>query len=82
MPTHKSAAKRIKTSEKARLRNRRVKAMVRGTVKDFEAEKDAAKKSEKFKQVSSVLDKAARRGVIHKNKAARDKSRLTKSVKK
>ncbi len=82
MPTHKSAEKRIKTSEKARLRNRRIKAMVRGTVKDFEAEKDTAKKSEKFKKVSSVLDKAASKGVIHKNKAARDKSRLLKSAKK
>ena len=82
MPTHKSAEKRIKTSEKARLRNRRIKAIVRGAVKDFEAEKDTAKKSEVFKKVSSVLDKAARKGVIHKNKAARDKSRLTKSAKK
>lgn len=82
MPTHKSAEKRIKTAEKARQRNRRVKALVRGAIKEFDAEKSADKKSELLKNVSSVLDKAAGKKVIHKNKAARAKSRLSKQIKK
>lgn len=82
MATHKSAEKRIKTAEKERRANRRVKSMVRGAVKDFTAEKDNASKAEKFKTVSSVLDKAAGKKVIHKNKAARTKSRLSKAIKK
>ena len=82
MPTHKSAEKRIKTAEKSRQRNRRVKSLIRGAVKELEAEKDSAKKSEKMKNVVSVLDKAAGKNVIHKNKAARTKSRLAKSSRK
>lgn len=82
MPTHKSAEKRIKTAEKERQANRRIKSLIRGTVKDFAAEKDNASKAEKFKKVSSVLDKAAGKNVIHKNKASRTKSRLAKAIKK
>ena len=82
MPTHKSAEKRMKTAEKARQRNRRVKSLIRKSVKDFNAEKDTAKKSEQLKKVSSILDKAAGKKVISKNKAARAKSRLTKATKK
>ena len=82
MATHKSAEKRIKTSEKERRANRRVKSLIRGAVKDFTSEKDGASKAEKFKNVSSMLDKAAGKNVIHKNKAARTKSRLSKTIKK
>ena len=82
MPTHKSAEKRMKTAEKARQRNRRTKSLIRGAVKEFSAEKDATKKTDKFKKVSSILDKAAGKNVIHKNKAARAKSRLSKTIKK
>ncbi len=82
MPTHRSAEKRMKTAEKARQRNRRTKSLIRGAVKELSAEKDAAKKSEKMKKVASILDKAAGKNVIHKNKAARAKSRLSKSIKK
>lgn len=82
MPTHRSAEKRMKTAEKARQRNRRVKSLVRGAIKEFNDEKDTAKKSEKMKKVASTLDKAAGKNVIHKNKAARAKSRLSKSTKK
>ena len=82
MPTHKSAEKRTKTAEKSRQRNRRIKALVRGAVKDFDAEKSADKKADQFKKVASILDKAAGKNVIHKNKAARDKSRMAKKIKK
>ena len=72
----------MKTAEKARQRNRRIKSLIRGAVKDFTAEKGDANKSEKLKKVASILDKAAGKNVIHKNKAARAKSRLARSIKK
>jgi small subunit ribosomal protein S20 len=72
----------MKTAEKARQRNRRTKSFIRGAIKEFSSEKDTAKKTEKFKKVSSVLDKAVGKNVIHKNKAARAKSRLSKTIKK
>jgi small subunit ribosomal protein S20 len=82
LPTHKSAEKRMKTAEKARQNNRRIKSHIRSAVKDFTAEKSDANKSEKLKKVASILDKAAGKNVIHKNKAARAKSRLARSIKK
>jgi len=82
LPTHRSAEKRMKTAVKARQRNRRTKSLIRGAIKELNAEKDAARKFEKFKKVSSILDKAVGKNVIHKNKAARAKSRLSRIIKK
>jgi len=76
LPQHKSAAKRIKTSEMARQRNRRVKSSVRAALKTYLTDKE--KSPDKLKAIARVLDKAASRKVIHKNKAARLKSRLAK----
>lgn len=74
MPQHKSAFKRMKTSRLARQRNRRVKTIIRGALKTFNSEK----KPDNLKAVTKILDKAASKRVIHKNKAARLKSRLAK----
>ena len=82
MPTHKSAEKRIKTNEKSRVRNRKVKTQIRIALKNANEEKDADKKAKNLTVATSVLDKAAGKGVIHKNKAARTKSRLTKAANK
>ena len=79
MPQHKSAAKRMKTSEIARQRNRRVKTTVRSSLKSFMADKE--KSPDKLKAITKVLDKAASKRVIHKNKAARLKSRLARLTK-
>jgi len=76
LPQHKSAFKRMKTSEKARQRNKRVKSTLRGVLKNYAADKE--KSPDKFKVVAKILDKAASRNVIHKNKAARLKSRFAK----
>lgn len=81
MPTHKSPAKRMKTSEEARRRNRHAKSSIRSAIKLVDAEKDLQKKTERVKSATSVVDRAARRNVISKNKAARIKSRLSKQVK-
>lgn len=78
MPQHKSCYKRIKTSQSARQRNRRVKSIIRGALKEFKADQD--KSPEKVKVITKVIDKAAAKRVIHKNKAARIKSRLAKQA--
>ena len=71
----------MKTAEKARQRNRPVKAAIRGAIKAAQSEKDPEKKSATLKTAASALDRAARKGVIHRKKAARIKSRLAKKVK-
>lgn len=75
----KSAIKRIKVIEKKTLRNRMVKSSVKTFIKKFE-ESIAAKNFEEAKRlyprVSRVIDKAAAKGVLHSNTAARKKSRL------
>ncbi len=70
----------MKTAEKARQRNRQIKAAIRGTAKALQTEKNPEKKSANLKAAASALDKAARKGVIHANKAARIKSKLAKKV--
>jgi len=78
LPTHKSAKKRIKTSGKSNTRNRAVKSRIRTLVKNAEASVDEAS----LKEAVSILDRAARKKVIHPNKASRMKSRLAKAVHK
>ena len=75
MPHHKSAKKRLRQSKEQRLRNRGHRTELRRAVKAARENRD---------QLSggvSALDVAARRGIIHPNKAARLKSRLMKSQK-
>ncbi len=83
MPTTKSAKKRVRTSEKARQRNRSVKAGIRSarrnTVDAFES-KDSEKSTQAFQKYCSILDKAAKKGVIKKNTAVRRKKRSAKKL--
>lgn len=83
MPNIKSAIKRVKTSDESRAHNATVKSTMRTSVRNVEAalannEVDAAK--EALLTASKKLDKAASKGLIHKNAAARKKSRLTKKL--
>jgi len=80
LPQHKSAAKRMKTSERERQENKRIKSIMRGALKTYQTDKE--KSPEKFKAVTKILDKAASKKVIHKNKAARLKSRMAKQAAK
>ena len=80
-----SAKKRIKQNEKRRTINRSRKSAVRTEIKRFEeslkaGDKDAATKQ--LKLVTQKLDKVASTSTIHKNTAARMKSRLTKKLNK
>ena len=78
MANIKSAAKRAQTSEQKRLVNRAVRSGIASTRRDFfeaVAAGDRAKSATLFKQYSSILDKAAKHGVIKTNNASRRKSR-------
>jgi small subunit ribosomal protein S20 len=77
----KSQIKRIKQAEKRRLRNKSVRSALKTYIKKFEvalSENDKEKAEVALKTVIKKLDKAAAKGVIHKNTAAHKKSRLTK----
>lgn len=81
MPNIKSAIKRVKTSEARNAQNTTVKSAMRTAVKKAEAaiaSEDTNAANESFVVAASNLDKAASKGLIHKNAAARKKSRLAK----
>jgi small subunit ribosomal protein S20 len=82
MPNIKSAIKRVKTNENAKAQNIQAKSAMRTAVKKTEAaiaNNDTVAK-ETFVAAASKLDKAASKGLIHKNAAARKKSRLAKKL--
>ena len=81
MANHKSAIKRARQNELRRLRNKSVRTRVKSIVKDVRSaasEKTDADMSAKISVVQSVIDKASKKGVIHKRTAARKISRLAK----
>jgi small subunit ribosomal protein S20 len=83
MPNIKSAIKRVKTSEVRNSQNTTAKSAMRTAVKKVEAAvtlNDAAAAKETLTAAASKLDKAAAKGLIHKNAAARKKSRLAKKA--
>ncbi len=77
------AKKRARQAEKSRIRNAGQRSNMRTFVKKVIAAVDSGDKTsaqEAFKTVASVLDSAVTKGLIHKNKAARSKSRLNSKV--
>ena len=82
MANHKSALKRMRQSEKRRLRNRQVVSHMRSSIKKFHLEAEEGKSpetlQESLQRVSVIIDKAASKGVIHRNNASRKISRLTR----
>ncbi|RBY84884.1 30S ribosomal protein S20 [Blastococcus sp. TF02A-30] len=81
MANIKSQMKRIKTNEKARQRNVAVKSALKTAVRRVRTAAeagDAAAATEAMKDANKALDKAASKGVIHKNQAANRKSGLAK----
>jgi small subunit ribosomal protein S20 len=79
MPNHKSAEKRMRQSEGRRAINRSNRTRVRTQIKKLHTALAAGNKSasELLPATISVIDKAVQKGVLHKNAAARHKSRLT-----
>jgi len=82
MANHQSAKKRIRQSEKRRVHNKFYAKSARNAIKKLRetSEKDAAQ--ELLPKVASLIDKLAKRNIIHKNKAANLKSKLTRKVNK
>ena len=78
MPHHKSAAKRVKTNEKARLHNVAVTSRMRSAVKAVRVAKTKAEGEAALKKAVAVLDRTAAKGVMKKETANRQKSRLAK----
>jgi len=85
MANIKSAQKRIKITMTKTLRNRMIKSALKTTIKKFETSLLSGKTEESkssFVSVVKALDMAASKGVIHKNMAARKKSRLASKLNK
>jgi len=79
----KSQQKRNRTNERARLRNKSAKSSLRTAVRSFREAAHAGDKDKAAELLASTnrkLDKAASRGVIHKNQAANKKSALAKAL--
>ena len=82
MPHHKSAEKRVRTSDKARLANLAVKSRVRSALRKVRDAKNRDDAQVRLATALSVLDRAAQKGVIPRATASRNKSRLTLFVNK
>ncbi len=82
MANHKSALKRIRGNEKKRERNRYQHKTTRTFIKRLRASTEQVAAEELLKKVHAMLDKLARKNIIHWKKAANQKSKLTKFVTK
>lgn len=81
MPNIKSAIKRVKVNRKKNLRNRMIKTAMRTSVKKFEVATAAGSADQQLLSATSAsIDKAASKGVIHKNAANRKKARMAKRL--
>lgn len=79
MPHHKSNVKRMKQSEKQRNRNRAWRSQLRSAIRDLRAtEGSGPEVASQYRNVTSMIDRAASRGLIHRKAADRYKSRLAK----
>ena len=80
MANHKSAIKRIRANDAKRLENRYYAKTTRTALKKIRTTADKKEATALLPKVSSMLDKLAKKNVIHKNKAANLKSKMAKKV--
>ena len=80
MANHKSALKRIRSNEKKRVLNKYQHKTTRNAIKGIRMATDKNEASEKLSGVISMIDKLAKKNIIHANKASNLKSKLTKHV--
>ena len=80
MANHKSSLKRIRANERKRLAHRYYSRTMRNALRDIRAIEDKNEASQKLSAMTSMIDKLAKRGMIHKNKAANLKSGLMKKI--
>ncbi|HEY4289152.1 MAG TPA: 30S ribosomal protein S20 [Puia sp.] len=80
MANHKATKKDVRQAEKRRDRNRYNGKTTRNAIRDLRAVKGQKEAGEQLPEVASMIDKLAKKGVIHKNKAANLKSKLARKV--
>ncbi len=80
MAQHQSAEKRARVTKRRAERNAQWKSRMRTAIKRVRASKDKEHALPELQKTVKLLDQLAAKGVIHKNKAANDKSKLTKFV--
>ena len=80
MPVKKTIAKRIRQAEKARIRNKHYTSMMKTAIKKALATEDAENATVLGHSAISLIDKVASNGIIHKNKASNQKSRIAKHI--
>lgn len=79
MANHKATQKDVRQAAKRRERNKYYGKTTRNAIRDLRAAK-GKEAGEKFPEVASMIDKLAKKGIIHKNKAANLKSKLAKKA--
>lgn len=82
MQRHKSVEKRVRTSKKANIRNKAGRSRIKTATKNVIGATSTDDAQTALKKAASVLDKSVKIGLIHKNKAANQKSRLSKLANK
>ncbi|MCC5918252.1 MAG: 30S ribosomal protein S20 [Cryomorphaceae bacterium] len=80
MANHKSALKRIRRNEKRRVHNRYYAKTARNAIRKLRGTEDAKEATTQLPSIISMIDRLAKRNIIHNNKAANLKSKLTKHV--
>jgi len=80
MANHKSALKRIRQTEKKRLNNKYYAKTTRNAVKKLRVSEDKDEAVKLYPEVVAMIDKLAKRNVIHKNKASNLKSKLALQI--
>jgi len=80
MANHKSALKRIRSSETKRLRNRYQHKTTRNAIKKIKELTDKKEAEKMFPEVTSMIDKLAKKNIIHDNKAGHLKSQIAKHI--
>ncbi|HDQ44043.1 MAG TPA: 30S ribosomal protein S20 [bacterium] len=80
MPQHKSAEKRMRQTEKRRIRNVTKRTRMKTAIKKVREAADTETGQQELKNTASILDRMAAKGIIHKNKAANLKSKLARAV--
>ncbi len=79
---HKSAQKRARQTLKRTEKNKKYRVLIKGSVKKVLATTDKETATTEFKKAVRTLDRAATKGIVHKNKAANEKSKLAKHLNK
>lgn len=82
MAQHKSAEKRARISKRRAVRNREWKSKMRSAIKRVRSTTEKDKALVELRKTAKLLDQLAAKGIIHKNKAANNKSSLTRFVNK